>query len=154
MVLPTKPPGRWRPYYLCKWKSWLRNALTTLLCRCLVLHCCAGQFKAFHFAKQLMQSNLYSTIAPGCQGWIRWSWPKNVEMYSDLEPRRVPKSTGFWLRYPPFYSVIHISIAPRKELCSKMALGEVGVSLPWWCHALVLPPPGYWGLFSNLIIFS
>ena len=28
------------------------------------------------------------------------------------------------------YSVIHDSIAPSKELCSKMALGEVGVSLP------------------------
>ena len=28
------------------------------------------------------------------------------------------------------YSVIHNSIAPSKELCSKMTLGEVGVSLP------------------------
>ena len=28
------------------------------------------------------------------------------------------------------YSVIHISIPPSKELCSKMAPGEVGVSLP------------------------
>ena len=28
------------------------------------------------------------------------------------------------------YSVIHISTHPCKELCSKMALGEVGVSLP------------------------
>ena len=28
------------------------------------------------------------------------------------------------------YSVIHNSIAPIKELCSKMTLGEVGVSLP------------------------
>ena len=27
------------------------------------------------------------------------------------------------------YSVIHNSIAPSKELCSKMAIGEVGVSL-------------------------
>ena len=52
------------------------------------------------------------------------------------------------------YSVIHISIPPSKELCSKMATGEVDVSLPWWCHTLVLPPPGYWGLFLNLIIFS
>ena len=30
-----------------------------------------------------------------------------------------------------------------------MAPGEVGVSLPWWCHTLVLWPPGYWGLFLN-----
>ena len=29
-----------------------------------------------------------------------------------------------------WYSVIHNSIAPSKELCSKMALGEVGLSLP------------------------
>ena len=28
------------------------------------------------------------------------------------------------------YSVIHNSIPPSKELCSKMTLGEVGVSLP------------------------
>ena len=28
------------------------------------------------------------------------------------------------------YSVVHISIPPSKELCSKMAPGEVGVSLP------------------------
>ena len=37
---------------------------------------------------------------------------------------------------------------------SKMALGEVGVPLPWWCHPLVLLAPGYWRLFLNLIIFS
>ena len=30
----------------------------------------------------------------------------------------------------PTYSVIHNSIAPSKELCSEMAPGEVGVSLP------------------------
>ena len=42
---------------------------------------------------------------------------------------------------------------PSKELCSKMAPGEVGVSLSNWCHTLVLPPPGYWGLCLNLIIF-
>ena len=52
------------------------------------------------------------------------------------------------------YSVCHIITYPSKELCSKMALGEVGVYLPWWCHTLVLPSPGYSGLFLNLIIFS
>ena len=36
-------------------------------------------------------------------------------------------SISFWFF---FYSVIHISIHPSKELCSKMAPGEVGVSLP------------------------
>ena len=49
------------------------------------------------------------------------------------------------------YSVIHISTHPSKEICSKM---EVGVSLTLWCHALVLPAPGYWVLFLNFIIFS
>ena len=33
-----------------------------------------------------------------------------------------------------------------------MALGEVGVSLPWWCHPLVLLAPGYWRLFLNLVL--
>ena len=45
------------------------------------------------------------------------------------------KDTNFGIMVPGFhlglYSVIHISIPPIKELCSKMALGEVGVSLPW-----------------------
>ena len=36
----------------------------------------------------------------------------------------------------------------------KMALGEVGVSLPWWCPALVFPSTGSWGLFLHLKAFS
>ena len=51
------------------------------------------------------------------------------------------------------YSVSHIITYPSKELCSKMALGVMGMSLPWWCHALILPSPGYSRLFLNLIIF-
>ena len=39
-------------------------------------------------------------------------------------------------------------IHPSKELCSKIVLGEVGVSLPWWCNALVLLAPDKWGLFK------
>ena len=46
-------------------------------------------------------------------------------------------------------TVIHMSTHPSKELCSKMTLGEVGASLPWWCHTLLLPAPGYWGLFGQ-----
>ena len=38
-------------------------------------------------------------------------------------------STYLHIYYLSTYSVIHNSIAPSKELCSKMALGEVGVSL-------------------------
>ena len=52
------------------------------------------------------------------------------------------------------YSVIHISMHHSKRFCSKMAPGEIGVSLPWWCHTLVLLSPGYKGLFLNFIIFS
>ena len=33
-----------------------------------------------------------------------------------------------------------------------MALGEVVVSLPWWCHPPVLLAPGYWRLFLNLVL--
>ena len=43
---------------------------------------------------------------------------------------------------------------PFWSVWCKMAQAEVGVSLPWWCLALVLLAPGYWRLFLNLIIFS
>ena len=39
---------------------------------------------------------------------------------------------------------------PFGSVWCKMALGEVGVSLLWWCHALLLLAPGYWRLFLNL----
>ena len=52
------------------------------------------------------------------------------------------------------------TISPTTVLCKivhkfasvwcKTALGEVGVSFPWWCTALVLLAPGYWSLFLNL----
>ena len=32
------------------------------------------------------------------------------------------------------------------EIHSKMDPGEVGMWLAWWCHTLVLPAPGNWGL--------
>ena len=38
------------------------------------------------------------------------------------------------------------------SVCCKTTLGEVGVSLSWWCAALVLLAPGYWGLYLNLKI--
>ena len=36
----------------------------------------------------------------------------------------------------------------------KIALEEVSVSLPWWCHALVLLAPGYWSLFFKFKKFG
>ena len=50
------------------------------------------------------------------------------------------------------YSRVQKSIE-NWSVCSKMALGEVGVSVPWWCYALVFLAPGYRWLFLNLIIF-
>ena len=44
------------------------------------------------------------------------------------------------------YSRVQKSIE-NWSVWSKMALGEVGVSLPWWCHPVVLQAPGYWRLF-------
>ena len=97
--------------------------------------------------------------------WTSWYWYLR-NFYANLR-RSVFKAWrrgwGRISKYPKIsnnraalitvYSVSHNFIAPSKELCSKMAQGEVGVSLPWWCQALVLPPPGYWGLFLNLIFF-
>ena len=52
-------------------------------------------------------------------------------------------------------SLLALTLAPNMfGLTGKMAPGEVGVWLPWWCPTLVLPAPGSWGLFLNLIIFS
>ena len=39
-----------------------------------------------------------------------------------------------------------VMFGPFGSVWCKMILGKVGVSLPWWCHALVLAP-GYWRLF-------
>ena len=50
------------------------------------------------------------------------------------------------------YSRVQKSIE-NCSVWSKMALEEVGVSLSWWCHALVLPTPGYWGLFYTSKFF-
>ena len=52
------------------------------------------------------------------------------------------------------HTVVCKKVHPIGYVWCKMALGEVGVSLPWWCPALVLLAPGYWSLFLNLIIFS
>ena len=49
------------------------------------------------------------------------------------------------------YSRVQKSIE-NWSVCSKMTLGEVGVSLPWWCHPLVLLAPGYWRLFLNSVL--
>ena len=56
-------------------------------------------------------------------------------------------------RFLAIFDVVKM-FGPFRSVWCKMALAEVGVSLLWWCHALVLLAPGYWRLFLNLIIFS
>jgi hypothetical protein len=48
------------------------------------------------------------------------------------------------------YTVVCKIVHKFSYVWCKTALGEVGVSLPWWCAALVLLAPGYWSLFLNL----
>ena len=63
-----------------------------------------------------------------------------------------PKN-AHWCVFSTIYSRVQKSIE-NWSVWSKMALGEVGLSLPWRCHALVLLALGYWRHFLNLIIFS
>ena len=52
-----------------------------------------------------------------------WDKDNDVVIYNETHPNHIINP---W----KVYSVSHISIHPSKRLCSKMALGEVGVSLP------------------------
>ena len=74
-----------------------------------------------------------------------------------LEHRSGGISWDGWNMYVQTISCLHWwpkCLGWQAILLSKMAPGEVGMWLPWWCNALVLPAPGNWGLFLNLIIFS
>ena len=51
----------------------------------------------------------------------------------------------YWHKKGDYYTVFHISRYPSKETNNKIALGEVGASPPWWCHALVPPGLSSWG---------
>ena len=68
--------------------------------------------------------------------------PETIVHHPTISDRNVPSISQIDISHRDFdypedlhcrlfmYRVIHNSIAPSKELCSKMALGEVGVSLP------------------------
>ena len=43
-------------------------------------------------------------------------------------------------------TVVCIKVHKIASVWCKTVLGEVGVSLPWWCHPLFLLAPGYWSL--------
>ena len=47
-------------------------------------------------------------------------------------------------------TVVCIKVHKIASVWCKTALGEVGVSLPWWCHPLFLLAPGYWSQFLGL----
>ena len=85
-----------------------------------------------------------------------WVWKKPL----------ITLSCNHWLNFDFFYELS--SYVYSTSLCKPMvtvvckivhkfasvwcktALGEVGVSLPWWSAALVLLAPGYWSLFLDL----
>ena len=56
----------------------------------------------------------------------------------------------YFSKLPMRYTVVCKKVHKIESVWCKMALGEVGVSLPWWYRALVLLDPGYWRLFLNL----
>ena len=97
----------------------------------------------------LLQERFYPIVHHMKSWWNRFGWA--VLYYKNEEKKKHENHENHEICT---YSVTHMSIHPSKGLCSKMAPGEVGLSLPWWCHNLFLLPPGYWGLFLNLIIFS
>ena len=49
-----------------------------------------------------------------------------------------------------YFTVVCKIVHKFASVWCKTALGEVGMSLPWWCAALVLLAPGYWSFFLNL----
>ena len=67
----------------------------------------------------------------------------NVHFYIYLESIQLYVSTVICKKVHKIWSV-----------WCRMALVEVGVSLPWWCYAFVLLAPDYWRLFSkfNIIV--
>ena len=62
-------------------------------------------------------------------------------------PWHLKKKSKFW---GPFWSYSRVQKSIENwSVSSKVALGEVGMPLPWWCAALVLLAPDYWSLFLN-----
>ena len=59
------------------------------------------------------------------------------------------KNSSSW-SWVNLLTVVCIKVHKIASIWCKTALGEVGMSLPWWCAAFVLLSPGYWSLFLNL----
>ena len=87
------------------------------------------------------------------RSWNNGSWKEETiqlwHFWLQLFPKELLEET-FWSfhekKKKSFKCSIYSRVQKSREnwsVCSKMALGEVGVSLPWWCHALVLLAPGY-----------
>ena len=79
------------------------------------------------------------------------SWWKVFCLSALLHDNTPPSFRQIW--HAPSYIVHTVVCKIVHKFASvwcKTALGEVGVSLPWWCAALVLLAPGYWSLFLDL----
>ena len=99
--------------------------------------------------------------------WTKLHFKLNLERTLMHEPlvckwtERISLSLCTWSQMVESLLTIFLSsytlppemFGPFGSLWCKMALGEVGLSLPWQCHSLVLLAPGNWRLFLNLIFF-
>ena len=74
-------------------------------------------------------------------GTVRFLCQKVARVEAQLL-RWVDSSDAFWLKFCYGRSRKMLQSCAKKyinmSVWSKMALGEVGVSLPWWCHTHVL----------------
>ena len=85
-----------------------------------------------------------SLIIQGCSMVLYSIWPRNHTShkkfyFNEFVANVLRDVIGIVHRQP-------ICLGWQAILLSKMAPVEVGVWLPWWCPALVLPAPGSWGL--------
>ena len=85
--------------------------------------------------------NLFKRIAIKVYALCIWGIEKD-----ECKPTYAHHSTQPMQEHTVVCKIVH----KFASVWCKTALGEVGVSLPWWCAALVLLPPGYWSLFLNL----
>ena len=122
----------------------------------------------FHIRKNTERKLFHIWIAVYTQYLlIRNSLSKICEIFKNTHPglrnnkRWLGADLSFWQplwngEFLTYFGVVVVSTVVCKivhkfaSVWCKTALGEVGVSLPWWCAALVLLAPGNWSLFLNL----
>ena len=95
--------------------------------RCTARNCSADEFLNGFGAR------VTTTISSPLRCWKKTNLIKKRQLLLSILDYTLPIKM-----FGPFWSV-----------WSKMALAEVGVSLLWWCHTLVLLAPRYWRLFKS-----